>query len=106
MGLPIVSSDAGGLKDVLNLESGVFVRQLVGAPLRQRFSPDEVADAIGSVVADRDRYHRISQRNRAFVEERLSAAKVAARLEVIYTDVLASQLLVSSRTQEALQLRA
>jgi glycosyltransferase involved in cell wall biosynthesis len=105
MGLPIVSSDAGGLKDILNLESGVFVRQLVGAPLRQRFSADEVADAIGSVVADRDRYHRISQRNRAFVEEGLSAAKVAARLEVIYTDVLASRALVSSRAQEALQLR-
>jgi glycosyltransferase involved in cell wall biosynthesis len=106
MGLPIVSSDAGGLKDILNLESGVFVRQLVGAPLRQRFSADEVADAIGSVVADRDRYFRMSQRNRGFVEERLSAAKVAARLEVIYTDVLASRAVMPSGAPEALEIRS
>ena len=65
-----------------------------------------MADAIGAVVADRDRYCRMSQRNRGFVEERLSAAKVAARLEVIYTDVLASRAVMPSGAPETLQIRS
>ena len=90
MGLPIVSSDAGGLRDILqDGVTGFIVPPLEGAPEQKRFDPMRVADAIERLVNDPESCARISRQNAHYARERFAAPKVAQRLESIYTSVLA-----------------
>lgn len=85
MGLPLVSSDAGGLKDILkDGETGFIVPQNGSAPDRLRFSPSQIADQIQRLARDPDLYERIADHNRRHARERFSAPAVARRLEHIY----------------------
>ena len=55
MGLPIISSGAGGLKDILREGgTGMIVEQRGDAPDRQRFSAEEVADRVERLAMDPD----------------------------------------------------
>jgi glycosyltransferase involved in cell wall biosynthesis len=89
MGLPLVSSNAGGLRDILqDGETGFIVRQDPVAPARGRFDPHEVAQKIRKLATDRVLYLRISRHNRELAHDRFAAPKVARRLEAIYASVL------------------
>jgi len=91
MGLPLVSSDAGGLKDILTEGvTGCIIKQNRSADLRARFSPEEVAERIDRLVASKKTLCRISNHNRKYARERFSAVKVASRLDAIYRDILES----------------
>jgi glycosyltransferase involved in cell wall biosynthesis len=93
MGLPIVSSDAGGLRDILcEGKTGFIIQPVKGAPPRQRFKPVEVADAIERLARDPELYERISAHNAAYARDRFAAPKVAKRLEAIYRSVLGETL--------------
>lgn len=93
MGLPIVSSDAGGLRDILgDGTTGFIVQPVKGAPPRQRFNPVEVADTIERLARDPELYERISAHNAAYARERFAAPKVARRLESIYHSILGGTL--------------
>jgi glycosyltransferase involved in cell wall biosynthesis len=91
MGLPIVSSAAGGLRDILSDgETGFIVRPLRDAPSERKFDPLAVAEAIERLAGDPVLYNRIAEHNARYARERFAASKVARRLEAIYTDVCAS----------------
>jgi glycosyltransferase involved in cell wall biosynthesis len=92
-GLPVVSSDAGGLRDILrNRETGIVVRPLEGdAPLRKKFDPIEVAYAIERLTEDAGLYQRITNFNWQYARDRFAARVVAKRLEGIYRSVLADE---------------
>jgi glycosyltransferase involved in cell wall biosynthesis len=85
MGMPIVSSDAGGLKDILrNGENGFIVPPLEGAVARKKFDPKVVADAIERLVENRESYERVATVNWRYARQRFAAPFVAKRLEEIY----------------------
>jgi glycosyltransferase involved in cell wall biosynthesis len=92
-GLPVVSSDAGGLRDILrNRETGIVVRPLEGdAPMRKKFDPIEVAYAIERLTEDAVLYQRITNFNWQYARDRFAARVVAKRLEGIYQSVLADE---------------
>ena len=61
MGLPVVSSDAGGLKDILrNGENGFIVLPDNNAAPKKKFNPQAVADAIERLVETPELQERIS----------------------------------------------
>jgi len=89
MGLALVSSDAGGLKDILEDGlNGFIVTQDRSRKVGQRFAPADVADRIKRLDASGELCRRIGRYNRQFARERFAAPKVASRLEAIYCDVL------------------
>lgn len=89
-GLPVVSSDAGGLRDILrNRETGIVVRPLEGdAPMRKKFDPLEVANAIERMVVEPGLHQRIANFNWQYARDRFAGPVVAKRLESIYQSVL------------------
>jgi len=61
MGLPIVSSDAGGLRDILrNGENGFIVLPDNDAPAKKKFNPQAVANAIERLVETPELHERMS----------------------------------------------
>lgn len=91
MGLPLVSSDAGGLKDILNEGvTGFLVRQDRSRPPQKRFSTEEVTECIERLADSEELRVRISRHNKAYARERFAAAKVAERLEMIFRMVVPS----------------
>ena len=87
-GLPLVSSDAGGLKDILqNGVTGFIVAQDCSSKVGARFSPNDVAERIELLAASDKLCRRIGAHNRQYAHERFAAAKVASRLQVIYREV-------------------
>jgi len=89
MGLPLISSDAGGLKDILkDGETGFITKMNRSAPSGSRFCLNEVVDRIEKLTDDPELYYRISAHNSSYARERFAAGKVAARLESIYRDLL------------------
>jgi glycosyltransferase involved in cell wall biosynthesis len=106
MGLPIVSSNAGGLKDILQEEiTGYFVPQLPLGAARSRFSPVEVADRIERIGSDPQLQRRISNHNRRYAQDRFAASTVAARLEAIYAETLRTRSLAHSVSKETVHAR-
>lgn len=89
MGLPVISSDVGGLKDILrNGETGLVAGRDREAPPGARFNVNEVVDLIEKLAGDPAFYERISDHNKRLALERFAAKKVAGRLESIYRDIL------------------
>ena len=89
MGLPVISSDVGGLKDVLqDGKTGYIVPVKRGAPSGAKFCLEEVVDRIEQLSSDADLYQRISTYNKSYAQERFTAGKVAERLERIYRDLV------------------
>jgi len=89
MGLPLVSSEAGGLKDILeDGVTGYLVLQDRSKPVKERFSAEEVAERIERLAGAGEERERIGRHNAAYARERFAAEKVAARLESIYRDVV------------------
>lgn len=89
MGLPLVSSTAGGLKDIL--EEGVSAYLLsydCSAELGYRFSAEEIARQIERLATGPEIRQRMADHNRSYALERFAAETVAARLEAIYREVL------------------
>ena len=89
MGLPLVSSDAGGLKDILEEGvTGYIVTQDRSKQDGERFRPEDVAGRIERLAASEEVCRRTGAYNREYARERFAAAKVASRLEAIYREVL------------------
>jgi glycosyltransferase involved in cell wall biosynthesis len=85
MGLPIVSTDAGGLRDVLrDGENGFIVPSLKDASPRNQFDPRVVADSIERLTEAPELHERISIVNWRYARARFAAPMVAKRLEAIY----------------------
>ncbi|MES2474705.1 MAG: glycosyltransferase family 4 protein [Verrucomicrobiota bacterium] len=88
MGLPLVSSDAGGLKDILTDDvTGYILRQDRSQPAGKRFLAAEVADRLKGLANSPEKLKRMGEHNRSYARERFAAAKVAARLDTIYGEV-------------------
>ena len=88
MGLPVVSSDAGGLKDILrDGENGFIVLPDYDAPLKKKVDPVAVANAIERLVVTPELHERISTINWRYARQRFAAPVVAKRLEEIYCSV-------------------
>jgi glycosyltransferase involved in cell wall biosynthesis len=93
MGMPIVSSDAGGLKDILrNGENGFIILPQVDAPFKKKFDPVAVANAIERLVETPELHERIGTVNWRYARQRFAASVVAKRLESIYRSLLAPVL--------------
>ena len=89
MGLPLVSSDVGGLKDILaEGVTGYIVAQDRSKEVGERFAPEVVAERIERLAAFEDVRRKIGEHNKEYARERFAAARVASRLEAIYREVL------------------
>jgi len=98
MGLPLVSSAAGGLKDILEEDvTGYLVRYDRNAAPGRRFSAQEVANRIQRLASEPETRRRMADHNRRYARERFAAKRVAARLEAIYREVLGAS---SKRVEE------
>jgi glycosyltransferase involved in cell wall biosynthesis len=92
MGLPLVSSAAGGLKGILQGGvTGLIAEYSPDSPPRARFKPLEVANHLQALANDPSLYSRISVHNRHLAHERFAAPAVAARLQSIYQRVISGQ---------------
>jgi glycosyltransferase involved in cell wall biosynthesis len=102
MGLPLVSSAAGGLKDIL--EEGVsayFVYYDRSAEPGRRFSADDVASRIELLASEPETRRRMADHNRSYARERFAAERVSARLEAIYREVLGVGLVRDEGEEES-----
>jgi glycosyltransferase involved in cell wall biosynthesis len=88
MGLPVVSSDAGGLKDILSDgEHGVLLTRRAADPQGRCFDPGEIAGAIGRLADDPESCRLIGRRNATYARKRFRPETVARHLETIYHSV-------------------
>jgi glycosyltransferase involved in cell wall biosynthesis len=88
MGLPLVSSDAGGLKDILSDgEHGVLLTPSPSDPQGRRFDPAAVACAIARLADDPETSRAIGLHNASYARDRFSPRKVARNLDTIYRSV-------------------
>lgn len=89
MRLPLVSSDVGGLKDILEEGvTGYIVAQDRSKKAGERFMPGDVAERIERLATSENARRRIGRYNRRYARRRFAAAKVASRLDVIYREVI------------------
>ena len=92
MGLPLVSSAAGGLRDILEHGvSGYLIHYDRCAETGHRFPAEEVADRIEELAIDFEARFQMADYNRTYARERFAAARVAARLESIYHEMLGQE---------------
>jgi glycosyltransferase involved in cell wall biosynthesis len=89
MGLPLVSSDAGGLKDILiDGETGYILLPNQGKPPRYRFLPSDIAERFETLADSSDLCRMIGSHNRKLADERFAADKVGTRLSKIYREMI------------------
>jgi glycosyltransferase involved in cell wall biosynthesis len=101
MGLPIVSSDAGGLRDILrDGENGFIVPPLENAPPGKQFDPLVVANKIERLAQAPELHERIAVVNWRYARQRFAARAVAKRLEAIYESMSAKRSADSSTASE------
>jgi glycosyltransferase involved in cell wall biosynthesis len=92
MGLPVVSSDAGGLRDILrDGENGFIIQPLKDAAPKKTFDPLVVANAIERLVETPELHDRMATVNWRYARQRFAAPVVAKRLEAIYDSVLSKE---------------
>jgi glycosyltransferase involved in cell wall biosynthesis len=102
MGLPVVSSDVGGLHDILrNGENGFIIPTDDNAVPRKKFDPQAVAAAVERLVETPELYERMATVNWRYARNRFAAPVVAKRLEAIYQSVLEDELIPSKRRSES-----
>lgn len=76
-GNAVVSTAVGSIPEVIDEENGILV---------EPGDPDELADALETMVSLPGETERMARRNRALIEERYSWEYTTARLERIYAD--------------------
>lgn len=97
MGVPVISSDVGGQKELIDEMVGHIVplMQDEEKDLDSRiFAEKEVAvyvDAIGDILRDRERYVEMSRTCRARIEEGFSSDDMIRKLERIFLELSQSQ---------------
>lgn len=107
MGLPVVSSDAGGLKDILrDRENGFIVLPDQNAPAKKKFNPQAVADAIEKLVATPELHERISTVNWRYARHRFAAPVVAKRIEAICSGLVSPESMRSEQQTNPQPVRA
>jgi glycosyltransferase involved in cell wall biosynthesis len=90
MGLPVVSSDAGGLRDILrDRENGFIVPPVKNPEPKKTFDPQLVADMVERLINTPELHERISTINWRYARQRFAAPVVAKRLDAIYRSVVA-----------------
>lgn len=96
MGLPVVSSNAGALADILrDGENGFVIPPLTGAAEKKMFDPVAIANAIEKLTASPELHQRIAANNWRYARDRFAAPIVAKRLENIYGEVVLRNALAS-----------
>lgn len=96
MGLPIVSSNAGGLGDILrDGENGFIVPPAKDPQPRKMFAPELVADTIERLAQPPELHERIATVNWRYARQRFAAPVVAKRLDAIYQELRSRQPLRS-----------
>jgi glycosyltransferase involved in cell wall biosynthesis len=102
MGLPVVSSDAGGLRDILrDGENGFIVPPLKNAVPKKMFDPVVVANAIERLVQTPELRERIATVNWRYARQRFAAPVVAKRLEAIYQSLFSPEPVRSQNSAKA-----
>jgi glycosyltransferase involved in cell wall biosynthesis len=104
MGLPVVSSDAGALADILrDGENGFIVPPLPAGEPRKNFDPVAVANAIEKLAQSPELHPRIAATNWRYARQRFAAPIVAKRLEAIYHELVSSKPAGSSHRSETVK---
>lgn len=104
MGLPVVSSNAGALADILrDGANGFIVPPLTNASEKKMFDPLAVANAIEKLTASPGLHERIATTNWRYARERFAAPIVAKRLETIYAEVAPRNGLASRNRPEKMK---
>ena len=89
MGLPLVTSDVAGLKDILrDGVTGIVLPPDRSRMVGDRYDADVVANAIERLADSKELCRQIGEHNREYASQKFSAKVVAARLENIYRQVL------------------
>lgn len=90
MGLPIVSSAAGGLKDIIiDGRTGFVIPREFSRADGLNFDPQLAAERIAWLLRSPDQYSKMARENAAFAQSKFAPKVCAARLERIYRSVLA-----------------
>lgn len=93
VGLPIVCSDAGGLRDIMeDGKTGILFTALLDGEDKQMFEGAVIADAIESLAYNESLYNSISRYNSEFARSRFAASEVAKRLAAIYESISSSSV--------------
>jgi glycosyltransferase involved in cell wall biosynthesis len=101
MGLPVVSSDAGGLQDILrDRENGFIIPPDNNAAPKKKFAPQAVADAIERLVETPELHERIGTINWRYARQRFAAPVVARRLEALCRGLVSPKPVASERRPE------
>jgi len=102
MGLPVVSSDAGGLKDILrDRENGFIVLPDNNAPAKKKFDPQAVANAIEKLVETPELHERVCTINWRYARQRFAAPIVAKRIEGLCRGLMLARTSRSERQSKS-----
>lgn len=82
-GLPIVATDAGGLRDILEEGKTGCQLTLLDGPPKQRLNAQELAGSLRQLLNDKRVREEMGRYNRSLAENRFAAPKVAERLRAI-----------------------
>ncbi|KJJ84766.1 glycosyltransferase [Candidatus Omnitrophus magneticus] len=85
MGLIIIASDVGGLKDILlNNKTGFILKKYDEMENGKKFNPNEIAQKILEISCNKKLLEEISSNNKKYAMNHFHPAEVTKRLEKIY----------------------